>query len=88
MVGLGLARKAWSNKKVMGMSFAVPNPKAAGGDWGPPAPWCHQRGCGEGGQTGEARAVLEMLLCPVVWLGWNHKPQTEKHRCAAFFFSQ
>lgn len=34
----------------------------------------------------EARAVLEMLLCPVVWLGWNHKPQTEKHRCAVFFF--
>lgn len=34
----------------------------------------------------EAKAVLEMLLCPIVLLGWNHKPQSEKHRCAAFFF--
>lgn len=34
----------------------------------------------------EAKAVLETLLCPIVLLGWNHKPQSEKHRCAAFFF--
>lgn len=27
-----------------------------------------------------------MLLCPVALFGWNHKPQSKKHRCAVSFF--
>lgn len=27
-----------------------------------------------------------MLLCPVALFGWNHKPQSKKHRCAVCFF--
>lgn len=66
------------------MSSAIP--QRGGGNWGPSVPQCHQRGLGEGRHVSEAKAVLETLLCPIVLLGWNHKPQSEKHRCAAFFF--
>lgn len=68
----------------MGTSFAFP--QRGGGNWGPSVLQHHRRGFGQGGHVSGAKAVLEMLLCPIVLLGWNHKPQGEKHRCAGFFF--
>lgn len=34
----------------------------------------------------KVKAVWEALLCPVVLFGWNHKPHSEKNRCAALDF--
>lgn len=68
----------------MGTSFAFP--QRGGGNWGPSVLQHHRRGFGQGGHVSGAKAVLEMLLSPIVLLGWNHKPQGEKHRCAGFFF--
>lgn len=51
-------------------------------------PRCHPSGLRQGKHVSEAQAVLETLLCPVVLLGWNHKPPSEQHRCAALGFFQ
>lgn len=77
--GLGPTRQRWGQ--------ALQSWHGKGG-LGTPALHRHHRGLGQGGHKTEAKAVLEMLLCPVALFGWNHKPQSKKHRCAVcvFFF--